>query len=154
MLLRVLGLRLLVRHLRLGVLIANNPSEHLLAIRMLVDVRRVAHQGGTPAARRQCETALVAAVHAAGTGGRNGYGHCTAVTAAHHLLRLLAAVGHYSADRGRAGSASESRLLRMLMSDLPVGVHVQGVPGVGGRGRELGGRIVLQRGAIEILCVD
>jgi len=121
-------------HLRLGVLIAK-PSEHLLAIRMLVDVRRVAHQGGTPAARRQGQAALVAAVHAARAGGRNGYGDPVTTAAAHHLLRLLAAVGHYPADRGRAGSASEARLLRVLMSDLPVGVHVEGVPGVGGRGR-------------------
>lgn len=84
-----------------------STSGCLLAIWVLVDVRGMAHQRGTPASGRECEAALVAAVHAARAGGRNGYGNGSATAStAHHFLRLLATVGHYPADSGGAGCAS------------------------------------------------
>lgn len=106
--LAVVGLALTTMHVLIAMSLCST-SGCLLAIWVLVNVRGMAHQRGTPASGREGEAALVAAVHAARAGGRNGYGNGSATasaSAAHHLLRLLATVGHYPADSGGAGCAS------------------------------------------------
>lgn len=87
---------------------------------MLLNVRRVTHQRCVLPIRRrgECQAAVMAESNTAG-----GVGH--------HLLGLLATVGHYASYAGCAGCASETRLLHMLVSNLAVRVHVQRFAGIG-----------------------
>lgn len=89
---------------------------------MHLNVRRVTHQRCVlPIYRRgERQAAIMAECNTTTTAG-----------AGHHLLRLLATVGHYATYAGCAGCASETRLLHMLVSNLTVRVHVQRFPGIG-----------------------